>query len=115
MPDNVALITGSSSGFGLLTSIELAKAGFRVVATMRDLGRQDRLDQAAAVEAGARNGDVVESREVVDEMDVLEGACDAEPRDRMGGLPRDVPAVERHPPVIAYVLSGDHVQQGRLA
>ena len=34
MPDKVALITGASSGFGLLTSIELAKAGFRVVATM---------------------------------------------------------------------------------
>jgi NAD(P)-dependent dehydrogenase (short-subunit alcohol dehydrogenase family) len=48
MPDKVALITGSSSGFGLLTSVELAKAGFRVVATMRDLGRRERLDQAAA-------------------------------------------------------------------
>ena len=47
MPDEIALITGSSSGFGLLTSIELAKAGFRVVATMRDLSRRDRLDQAA--------------------------------------------------------------------
>jgi NAD(P)-dependent dehydrogenase (short-subunit alcohol dehydrogenase family) len=47
MPDKVALITGSSSGFGLLTSIELAKAGFRVVATMRDLSRRGRLDQAA--------------------------------------------------------------------
>ncbi|MFZ0587164.1 MAG: SDR family NAD(P)-dependent oxidoreductase, partial [Candidatus Sulfotelmatobacter sp.] len=47
MPDKIALITGSSSGFGLLTSIELAKTGFRVVATMRDLGRRDRLDQAA--------------------------------------------------------------------
>jgi NAD(P)-dependent dehydrogenase (short-subunit alcohol dehydrogenase family) len=48
MPDKTTLITGSSSGFGLLTSIELAKAGFRVVATMRDLRRRDRLDQAAA-------------------------------------------------------------------
>jgi NAD(P)-dependent dehydrogenase (short-subunit alcohol dehydrogenase family) len=47
MPDEIALITGSSSGFGLLTSIELAKAGFRVVATMRDLSRRGRLDQAA--------------------------------------------------------------------
>jgi NADP-dependent 3-hydroxy acid dehydrogenase YdfG len=26
MPDKIALITGSSSGFGLLSSIELAKA-----------------------------------------------------------------------------------------
>jgi NAD(P)-dependent dehydrogenase (short-subunit alcohol dehydrogenase family) len=48
MPDKIALVTGSSSGFGLLTSIELAKSGFRVVATMRDLGRLERLDKAAA-------------------------------------------------------------------
>jgi NAD(P)-dependent dehydrogenase (short-subunit alcohol dehydrogenase family) len=48
MPDKIALVTGSSSGFGLLTSIELARAGFRVVATMRDLRRRERLDQAAA-------------------------------------------------------------------
>ncbi len=47
MPDKIALITGASSGFGLLTSMELAKAGFRVVATMRDLDRRERLDQAA--------------------------------------------------------------------
>jgi NAD(P)-dependent dehydrogenase (short-subunit alcohol dehydrogenase family) len=51
MQEKIALVTGSSSGFGLLTSIELAKAGFRVVASMRDLGRRERLDQAAA-EAG---------------------------------------------------------------
>jgi NAD(P)-dependent dehydrogenase (short-subunit alcohol dehydrogenase family) len=54
MPDKIALITGSSSGFGLLTSVELARAGFRVVATMRDLGRRERLDQAAAA-AGVTN------------------------------------------------------------
>jgi len=48
MPEKIALVTGSSSGFGLLTSIELAQAGFRVIATMRDLGRRERLDQAAA-------------------------------------------------------------------
>jgi NAD(P)-dependent dehydrogenase (short-subunit alcohol dehydrogenase family) len=45
-PEKIALVTGASSGFGLLTSVELAKAGFRVVATMRDLARRDRLDQA---------------------------------------------------------------------
>ena len=48
MPDKVAVITGTSSGFGLLTSIELAKAGYRVVATMRDLSKRKKLDQAAA-------------------------------------------------------------------
>jgi NAD(P)-dependent dehydrogenase (short-subunit alcohol dehydrogenase family) len=47
MPEKIALITGSSSGFGLLASIELAKAGFRVVATMRDLGRREPLVQSA--------------------------------------------------------------------
>jgi len=48
MPEKIAIMTGSSSGFGLLASVELAKAGFRVVATMRDLARRQRLDQAAA-------------------------------------------------------------------
>jgi len=58
MPDKIALITGSSSGFGLLTSIELAKAGFRVVATMRDLGRRERLDQSAAAAGVAAQLDI---------------------------------------------------------
>ena len=47
MPENIAVLTGASSGFGLLTSVELAKVGFRVVATMRDLGKRERLVQAA--------------------------------------------------------------------
>jgi NAD(P)-dependent dehydrogenase (short-subunit alcohol dehydrogenase family) len=51
MPDKIALVTGSSSGFGRLTSVELAKARYRVVATMRDLGRRSKLDHTA-VEAG---------------------------------------------------------------
>jgi len=42
----------------LLTSIELAKAGFRVVATMRDLGRRERLDQAAAAAGVAAQLDI---------------------------------------------------------
>ena len=47
-PDNrVAIVTGSSSGFGLLTSVELAKRGFRVIASMRDLGRREKQEQAA--------------------------------------------------------------------
>ncbi|WP_078543309.1 oxidoreductase [Litchfieldia alkalitelluris] len=33
----MALVTGASSGFGLLTCIELAKSGFSVIATMRDV------------------------------------------------------------------------------
>lgn len=47
MDQKVAVITGSSSGFGLLTAVELASRGYRVVATMRDLGRRAKLDEAA--------------------------------------------------------------------
>ncbi|MBS1806504.1 MAG: SDR family oxidoreductase [Acidobacteria bacterium] len=42
-----AFITGASSGFGLLTSVTLAKRGWRVLATMRDLGRREKLEAAA--------------------------------------------------------------------
>jgi NAD(P)-dependent dehydrogenase (short-subunit alcohol dehydrogenase family) len=42
-----ALITGASSGFGLLTSVTLAKRGWRVLATMRDLNRREKLETAA--------------------------------------------------------------------
>jgi NAD(P)-dependent dehydrogenase (short-subunit alcohol dehydrogenase family) len=43
-----ALVTGTSSGFGLLTTVELASRGWRVFATMRDLERRPLLDQAVA-------------------------------------------------------------------
>ena len=49
----VAVITGSSSGIGLLTAIEFAQNGYCVVATMRDLGRSGRLEEAAQ-KAGVR-------------------------------------------------------------
>jgi NAD(P)-dependent dehydrogenase (short-subunit alcohol dehydrogenase family) len=45
--ERTALITGSASGFGLLTTITLARRGWRVLATMRDLSRRDRLEKAA--------------------------------------------------------------------
>ena len=47
MKDRVAVITGSSSGIGLLTAIELASRGYRVVATLRNLERRTKLDEAA--------------------------------------------------------------------
>jgi NAD(P)-dependent dehydrogenase (short-subunit alcohol dehydrogenase family) len=43
----VAVVTGSSSGIGLLTAIELALNGYRVVATMRNLANSGRLEEAA--------------------------------------------------------------------
>jgi len=51
MASKIALITGASSGIGLLATIELAKAGYNVVATMRNLDRKPILEQAAR-EAG---------------------------------------------------------------
>jgi len=45
--NKTALITGASSGFGLLTSVTLAKRGWRVLATMRDLNRRAKLETAA--------------------------------------------------------------------
>lgn len=42
-----ALITGAASGFGLLTAVTLARRGWRVLATMRDLSRRGRLEDAA--------------------------------------------------------------------
>jgi NAD(P)-dependent dehydrogenase (short-subunit alcohol dehydrogenase family) len=48
MDRKVAIVTGASSGIGLLTVVELARQGFHVVATMRDLARRTRLDEAAA-------------------------------------------------------------------
>jgi NAD(P)-dependent dehydrogenase (short-subunit alcohol dehydrogenase family) len=48
MPEQkTALITGASSGFGLLTTVALAHRGWHVLATMRDLNRRDKLESAA--------------------------------------------------------------------
>src|SRR5262249_35465577 len=47
------LITGCSSGFGMLTAVTLAKNGFQVFATMRNLGKRERLAAATAA-AGAK-------------------------------------------------------------
>lgn len=43
MEKQVALITGASSGFGLLTTIELAKSGIFVVATVQNINDKDNL------------------------------------------------------------------------
>jgi NAD(P)-dependent dehydrogenase (short-subunit alcohol dehydrogenase family) len=58
MTDRIAVITGASSGFGLLTSIELARVKFCVIATMRDLGRRGPLDQAASAQNLAAQIDI---------------------------------------------------------
>lgn len=79
MSDRIAVITGSSSGFGLLTSIELAKAGFRVVASMRDLNRRGQLDEAAVAAGVQATIDV--RRLDVTEFDTIPSFVDAVVRD----------------------------------
>ena len=75
----IAVVTGSSSGIGLLTTIEFARAGYQVVATMRELGRAGRLEEAAQL-AGVR--DRLDLRRLdVTEFDSLPGAIDAILRD----------------------------------
>ncbi len=49
----IILITGSSSGFGLLTAVRLAAKGHIVYATMRDLAKQNDLLEAVGKEGGA--------------------------------------------------------------
>jgi NAD(P)-dependent dehydrogenase (short-subunit alcohol dehydrogenase family) len=63
--ERVALITGTSSGFGLLTSITLAKRGWRVLATMRDLARREKLE-AAALASGMAEKIEVHALDVTD-------------------------------------------------
>src|SRR2546427_9326176 len=47
----IAVVTGTSSGIGLATSLRLARHGHRVFAGMRNLGKAGPL-RAAAAEAG---------------------------------------------------------------
>ncbi|MFI5116603.1 MAG: SDR family oxidoreductase [Terriglobales bacterium] len=77
--EKVALVTGSSSGIGLLTAVELALNGYRVVATMRNLESRSRLEEAAH-KAGAR--DRLDLRRLdITEFDSLPGAVEAIVRD----------------------------------
>jgi NAD(P)-dependent dehydrogenase (short-subunit alcohol dehydrogenase family) len=79
MPEKIAIITGSSSGFGLLTSVEMAKAGFHVIATMRDLARRTKLDQAAA---DAGTSERIDIRQLdVTHFDAIPAVVDAIVRD----------------------------------
>jgi len=66
MNGKVALITGSSSGFGLLTTVELARRGYKVVATMRDTSRRGRLDEALGA-AGLKDSVDVRRMDITDQ------------------------------------------------
>jgi NAD(P)-dependent dehydrogenase (short-subunit alcohol dehydrogenase family) len=63
MNNKTAIVTGTSSGFGLSTSIELAQKGFTVIAAMRNSHKSSSLLQEAS-----KHG--VESNIIVFELDV---------------------------------------------
>ncbi|MYL35366.1 SDR family oxidoreductase [Pontibacillus yanchengensis] len=46
MVQKIAIVTGASSGFGLLITVELAKRGFKVYATMRNLEKTHHVTEA---------------------------------------------------------------------
>jgi NAD(P)-dependent dehydrogenase (short-subunit alcohol dehydrogenase family) len=78
MNSKIAVVTGSSSGIGLRTTVEMAKAGYYVIATMRDLARRTHLDEALPAELKNR----IEVRRLdVTEFDTIPGVVDAIVRD----------------------------------
>ncbi|MFN3623939.1 MAG: SDR family NAD(P)-dependent oxidoreductase [Hyphomicrobium sp.] len=66
------LITGSSAGFGLLTVVELAKRGWRVIASMRNLDRKGPLEAALKNAGAAQNVDFVQL-DVTDAASIAKG------------------------------------------
>lgn len=70
MEYKVVLITGTSSGFGLLAAIAFAKKGYKVIATMRDISKSQLLLEKASHEGiegliDIRQLDVTHDEEIV--------------------------------------------------
>lgn len=81
MTKQIAIVTGSSSGFGLLTCVELAKKGFQVIATMRNLAKGDTLLQLAKQEG-------VADQIILQELDVTNDASITQLKSYLGGIGR---------------------------
>ena len=77
--EEIAVVTGSSSGIGLLTAVELARNGYRVVATMRNLANSGRLEEAAKTAGVHARLDL--RRLDITELDSLPRAVEAIVRD----------------------------------
>lgn len=75
-----ALITGCSSGFGLEATLAVSRRGWRVVATMRNLDKRERLDNAVA-EAGVIDRVDVARLDVTDPASIAEAVAAAGPLD----------------------------------
>lgn len=93
---DVVLITGTSSGFGLRTSIELAKRGYVVIATLRNERKKPILQKEARRHA-------VEKRIHIFVMDVTRS-------DQIQQTIRK--AVERHGPIDILINNAGYAQGG---
>lgn len=55
----IALVTGTSSGFGMHASVALVKAGFHVISTMRDTSKRAELDKLASMHLASEHLEVL--------------------------------------------------------
>jgi NAD(P)-dependent dehydrogenase (short-subunit alcohol dehydrogenase family) len=70
MNNKTAIVTGTSSGFGLSTSVELARKGYTVIAAMRDCRKSSSLLQEAR-KHGVESSILVFELDVTDEKSIL--------------------------------------------
>ncbi len=77
------LITGCSSGFGLESALALARRGWQVFATMRDLDRRGPLEQAIERAGADADADRVKDDGVSARVELLQlDVCDQGSIDR---------------------------------
>jgi NAD(P)-dependent dehydrogenase (short-subunit alcohol dehydrogenase family) len=100
------LITGTSAGFGLLATVELAKRGWRVIATMRNLERKGPLEAALAQSGAAQNVAIIQldvtvavsiAKGVAETLAITDGFLDAVVHNAgvaAGGAFEDIPEAE---------------------
>jgi NAD(P)-dependent dehydrogenase (short-subunit alcohol dehydrogenase family) len=68
------LITGTSTGFGLVATVEVAKRGWRVIASMRNLERKGALEAALAAAGVAKNVEIIQL-DVTDAASIATGVA----------------------------------------
>jgi len=92
-PSGVAVVTGASRGIGRAIAIDLARAGFDVVATMRD----PKAGEGLADEVGATTGSITAQRLDVDDPSSIELPSDLRVLVNNAGIERDYLPVEHVP------------------
>jgi NAD(P)-dependent dehydrogenase (short-subunit alcohol dehydrogenase family) len=92
-PTGVAVVTGASRGIGRAVAVDLARAGFDVVATMRDPSAGKGLED----EVGQTTGSITVQRLDVDEPSTIDLPPDLRVLVNNAGIERDYLPVEHAP------------------